>query len=76
MLFVFARGDSGCRPRYGLHGQEQSQLSPGCRVYFRSGPEPDVTRLSGSADEHQAGNRAKAGQRKARKSKKPKPDAT
>ena len=44
--------------------KNKSQLSPGCRVFFRPDPEAAVTPVaSRQADQHQAGIFAKAGQR-------------
>jgi hypothetical protein len=57
--------------------RNKSQLSPGCRVYFRSGPEPDVTPVTaGRPMSIKPATARKPDSAKARKSKKPKPDAT
>jgi hypothetical protein len=57
--------------------RNKSQLSPGCRVYFRSGPEPDVTPVAaGRPMSIKPATARKPVSAKSRKSKKPKPDAT
>jgi hypothetical protein len=57
--------------------RNKSQLSPGCRVYFRSGPEPDVTPVdAGRPMSIKPATARKPVSAKSRKSKKPKPDVT
>jgi hypothetical protein len=57
--------------------RNKSQLSPGCRVHFRSGPEPDVTPVAaGRPMSIKPATARKPVSAKSRKSKKPKPDAT
>jgi hypothetical protein len=52
--------------------QNKSQLSPGCRVYFRSEPEPAVTRVNvGRPLSIKPASRAKPVSAKPKKSKKP-----
>jgi hypothetical protein len=54
--------------------RNKSQLSPGCRVYFRSGPEPDVTPVA--AGRPMSIKPATARKPVSAKSRKPKPGAT
>jgi hypothetical protein len=56
---------------------KQSQLSPGCRVYFRPGPEDAATAPAGAPMSIKPATARKPTSAKASKAKKPKkPDAT
>ena len=39
--------------------RNKSQLSPGCRVFFRAGPKPETAPGAAAPDQHQAGGGAK-----------------
>ncbi len=57
--------------------RNKAQLSPGCRAFFRSGPEPAVTPVAaGKPLTIKPASGRKAVSAKSRKTKKPKPAAT
>ncbi len=67
------RRDPRCRPRDGLHGRQQIQLSPPCRAQFRPDPEPveAAARPAGRPTVIRPATPRKAVSAKPRKAKKP-----